>query len=157
VALCNIEDWGNYGTNNPFVHTPGDSIGAGFNDLGFSVECTKAEIAALALLAVPDETGIDELTQDRTVRSGFAIYPSIGKGLFTILFAETSATPENVMIHDATGRIVKNILLPVHDGGTISVAWNGTDNAGKKVPEGIYFVAASNGSSTQTEKLILIR
>jgi hypothetical protein len=155
LALCNIEDWSNYGTNNPFVHTPGDSIGAGFNDLGFSVECTRAEIAALALLAVPVDVGVDELTQDRSSSKGFIVRPSIGRAFFTILFA-AHVTPENIVIHDATGRMVKTIQVPVRD-GTVSVVWDGTDNTGKNVPEGIYFVAAGNGSATQTEKLVLIR
>ncbi|MEO0077234.1 MAG: M28 family peptidase [candidate division WOR-3 bacterium] len=50
VALCGIED---YPLNNPYYHTSGDSIGAGFNDLNFCTNTVKAGVACLASLANP--------------------------------------------------------------------------------------------------------
>ncbi|UCG29486.1 MAG: hypothetical protein JSV53_08170, partial [candidate division WOR-3 bacterium] len=158
LALCNIEDWTNYGTNNPFVHSTGDTIGAGFNDLAFCTEAIKAEIAALALLAVPTGTGIDELTKNQSGVAGLTIQPTIGNALFTISFTAQSGNGENLAIHDVTGRVVKNI--PVRSSGVgnvLSVKWNGTDNSGKELPNGIYFVRHDDGVSLQTAKLILMR
>jgi len=156
VALCNIEDW-DYGTNNPFVHTPGDSIGAGFNDLAFCTEATKAEIAALALLAVPTGTGIEELTKDQSGSTGMVIRPTIGNALFTISFTVQAASLEGLTIHDVAGRVVKNIPTQSSEiGNLLSVKWDGTDNSGKKLPGGIYFVRIADGLSTQTAKLILM-
>ncbi len=156
LALCNIEDWTGYGTNNPFVHTTGDTIGAGFNDLAFCTEAIKAEIAALALLAVPTGTGIEELTKGQSGNTPLIIRPTIGNALFTISAAQ-AANQEGLTIHDVTGRVVKNIPIQSSEiGNLLSVRWDGTDNSGKKLPGGIYFVRIADGSSTQTAKLILI-
>ena len=155
LALCNIEDWTNYGTNNPFVHTPGDSIGAGFNDLAFCTEATKAEIAALTLLAVPTGTGIEELTKDNYGITEITIRPTIGNAMFTISLNTQSVT--NMTIHDVTGRAVRHInIQPSVEGYQTSVIWDGTDNTGRALPGGIYFVR-HDGVSPQTAKLILMR
>lgn len=158
LALCNIEDWTNYGTNNPFIHSTGDSIGAGFNNLAFCTECTKAEIAALALLAVPVGTGVAEAPADWPGNVVLGIRPSVSKGLFAISLTGGSTALAGLRIHDVTGRVVKNIALPSSEiGGLLSVTWDGTDNAGHQLAAGIYFVAVDNGAATQTEKLILVR
>ncbi|UCC11767.1 MAG: M28 family peptidase, partial [candidate division WOR-3 bacterium] len=49
-GMCAIED--NWPVN-PYYHTPGDTIGSGFNNLPFCTEATRAEIAALCVLARP--------------------------------------------------------------------------------------------------------
>lgn len=49
-GMCGIED---YYPGNPYYHTAGDTIGAGFNNLPFCTEATRAEIAALCVLARP--------------------------------------------------------------------------------------------------------
>jgi hypothetical protein len=158
LALCNIEDWTNYSTNNPFVHSPGDTIGAGFNDLPFCTEVTKAEIAALALLAVPTGTGIEELTKDRSNVAGMVVRPTVGKALFTISFAGKSVNAQGLTIHDVSGRLVRSIgIQPSVDGYLTSVTWDGTDNEGRALPGGIYFVKLADVDSSQTAKLILMR
>lgn len=50
VGFCGIED---YWPGNPYYHTPGDSIGAGYNDNSFCAEVIKAGVAALATLGEP--------------------------------------------------------------------------------------------------------
>jgi hypothetical protein len=50
LAFCGIED---YWPTNPYYHTPGDSIGAGYNDNLFCTEVIKAGVAALATMGEP--------------------------------------------------------------------------------------------------------
>jgi len=155
LALCSIEDF--YVTN-PYYHTPGDTIGAGFNDLPFCTEVTKAEIAALALLAIPYGTGIDEFVEVESENARFTVRPSIGKNLFTVSLTTESSGPVDLRIHDVTGRVVKNISIQSSEiGHLLSVKWDGTNNAGKELPDGIYFVRIANGTSPQTAKLVLLR
>jgi hypothetical protein len=47
VGFCGIED---FWPTNPYYHTPGDSIGAGYNNNAFCTEVIKAGVAALATL-----------------------------------------------------------------------------------------------------------
>lgn len=49
-GICTIED---YWPTNPYYHLTGDTIGAGFNNIAFCTEVTRAEIAALSILAKP--------------------------------------------------------------------------------------------------------
>lgn len=50
LAFCGIED---YWPGNPYYHTPGDSIGAGYNNNAFCSEVIKAGVAALATMGEP--------------------------------------------------------------------------------------------------------
>jgi len=50
LAFCGIED---YWPVNPYYHTAGDSIGAGYNNNDFCTEVIRAGVAALATLGEP--------------------------------------------------------------------------------------------------------
>jgi len=50
LAFCGIED---FWPVNPWYHTPGDSIGAGYNNNEFCTEVTRAGVAGLATLSHP--------------------------------------------------------------------------------------------------------
>ncbi len=155
LALCNIED---FWVTNPYYHTPGDTIGAGYNDHTFCTEVTKAEIAALALLAIPYSTGIQELTDANTDNMQLAVWPTVGKNLFTISLTAGSTEPMRVRIYDVTGRTVRNIAIPSSDiANRSSVKWNGTDEKGNDLPGGVYFVHYEGDRIGHTAKLVLLR
>ncbi len=50
----------NLNLSNPYYHTPGDTIGAGFNDLNFVTKVIKASLATVASLSEPYPVGIKE-------------------------------------------------------------------------------------------------
>ncbi len=50
LAFCGIED---FWPGNPYYHTPGDSIGAGYNSNEFCTQVTRAGVAGLATLGQP--------------------------------------------------------------------------------------------------------
>jgi hypothetical protein len=61
-------------------------------------------------------------------------------------------------IYDASGRLVKNILLPTtYYLMPIAVLWNGTDNFDRKLPSGVYFVKLVMAGGYATEKVLLVR
>ncbi|MCK4940890.1 M28 family peptidase [candidate division WOR-3 bacterium] len=156
LALCNIDD---FPVTNSFIHTPGDTIGAGYNDNPFHTEATRAEIAALALLASPVGTGVAEYPKTTPQITRLTVHPNISNTYFTInLTANEAAGSIYLKIFDATGRMVKNILprsSVIAD--RLSATWDGTDNAGRKLPEGIYFLELGDTRSTPPVKLILLR
>lgn len=155
LALCNIED---FWVQNPHYHTPGDTIGSGYNDNALCTEVTKAEIAALALLAVPYSTGIQEFEGIVADESRLTVWPTIGKNHFTISYTNAYTGKVDLTIHDVTGRVVRNLAMPSSDiGHQLSVKWNGTDNTGKNLPEGVYFVQSLADGPTSKAKLVLLR
>ncbi|MCX6844899.1 MAG: M28 family peptidase [candidate division WOR-3 bacterium] len=50
LAFCGIED---FWPGNPYYHTPGDSIGAGYNNNAFCTNVIRAGVAALATMGEP--------------------------------------------------------------------------------------------------------
>jgi hypothetical protein len=70
--------------------------------------------------------------------------------------SNTRITSSKLKIYDATGRLVKSFTLsPMpHAQG---IMWNGTDDAGCRLPAGIYFVQLEAGDLIKTEKVILLK
>lgn len=61
-------------------------------------------------------------------------------------------------IYDATGSVVKNFsLLTAYPLLPTTVFWDGTDNSGFRLPEGVYFVRLESESEALTEKVVLIK
>ncbi len=59
-------------------------------------------------------------------------------------------------IFDATGRVVKNFDLSSANSQHSSVSWYGDDNAGRKLPAGVYFVQLDTEAHASAHKVILI-
>jgi hypothetical protein len=155
LAICNIED---FWVQNPHYHTPGDTIGAGYNDHAFCTEVTKAQIAALALLAIPYETGIEVFEKVGSEPTHLTVRPTIGRRPFTISLTPGSAGPIDLRVHDVTGRLVRNMSVQSSEGSNrLSIIWDGTDNAGKELPGGVYFAQADDDRTVQTIKLVMFR
>ena len=60
-------------------------------------------------------------------------------------------------IYDVTGRLVKSLVSGRKTPGTYSVSWDGTDDASRKLPSGIYFVSFKSAAFSSTSKMLLIR
>ncbi len=152
AALLGIED---YGVTNPWYHSPGDTIGSGYNDNAFCTEVIKAHVAAVAIMAVPYDVGTEEATKVKRVIPKLSIYPTVHSSHFTIAF---DGPNPSIAIYDATGRLVKNFNLKSEISNLQSaVSWRGVDNTGQKLPSGVYFVRAESKDFRAVEKLVLVR
>lgn len=61
-------------------------------------------------------------------------------------------------IYDVTGRLVKNFSLPTaYASVPIVISWDGQDNCGKKLLNGVYFLKFKAGDYIETKKLLLVR
>lgn len=61
-------------------------------------------------------------------------------------------------IYDVSGRLVKSFNLESNiqnQGSTIS--WHGDDDAGRKLPSGVYFITLQAGDYRTAEKVLIIR
>ncbi len=165
VALLNAED---YWLQNPYYHQPGDTIGAGYNNNDFCTEVIKAQVAALSLMAIPYDTGIEEDVVVAANNTLLRVSPTIGNAHFTIFFEiDNPDYHATLNIYNVTGRLVRQLDYTISHANTHAqshepkapkhITWDGTDNFNRKLPAGIYFIQLQDNESKKTEKLILLK
>jgi uncharacterized delta-60 repeat protein len=72
-------------------------------------------------------------------------------------YALPDRTQVVLAVYDITGKRVKTLVAGFEDAGYKSIRWNGRDNAGKLVPNGLYFVRLETPKYLATRKLVLTR
>jgi photosystem II stability/assembly factor-like uncharacterized protein len=114
--------------------------------------------------------GIEELTTDISTSITLSISPNPFKQETQIRYTiqDTGSIEElrnsdfemrkpSIRIYDATGRLVKSFNLESRiENHESSFVWNGTDDHGKRMPAGIYFVELSTTDHTVCDKIVLL-
>jgi hypothetical protein len=85
------------------------------------------------------------------------VTPSPFRGLTTIRWQMSQAGNAELKVIDASGRVVRTIASGNREAGTYTVSWNGTDNAGKSLSRGVYFVRLAAPGQTVKVKTVLTR
>jgi hypothetical protein len=62
-----------------------------------------------------------------------------------------------LQVHDLTGRVVRTLCASSMKRGVYSVTWNGADDHGRSLANGVYFVRLTAGDYRATEKVVLQR
>ncbi|MCA9729125.1 MAG: T9SS type A sorting domain-containing protein, partial [Candidatus Eisenbacteria bacterium] len=75
----------------------------------------------------------------------------------TLEYAVPADGPAKLVIYDATGRAVRTLVDGPVPAGAWTATWNGDDDAGERLPSGIYFARLEAGSQRRTAKLTRIR
>jgi hypothetical protein len=71
--------------------------------------------------------------------------------------AGTSGSAGSVLVFDARGRTVRLLRPSLADDGAVRVVWDGRDARGREVASGVYFVRWSDGGSTASGKVIVMK
>ncbi len=71
--------------------------------------------------------------------------------------AQTGTVRTAVTIHDPTGRQVSVLYDSVVPVGEYSVAWDGTDAAGRELPSGSYFYRIQAGFHSEVGRMALVK
>jgi len=131
-----------------------------------------SQTSELASLESTDKTNkaLEDLSKSMAASSGLSAISAIGKTAdigsdtialtkdndanFEIYFPKDIASGD-ITITDADGRVVKTVPATQGDAGVYSYNWDGRDNDGNRVDEGIYHVSASyrdaEGENLQTQ------
>ncbi len=101
LAFCGIED---FWPVNPYYHTPGDSIGAGYNNNEFCTQVTRAGVAGLALLGgpVPANRPLLGLLSVQVIDFGGNNFPDPGESVAVYLILKNFGT---VTAHNVYARL----------------------------------------------------
>ncbi len=60
-------------------------------------------------------------------------------------------------IYDISGRLVRDLSLPTAQSPRPTVVWDGTDQSGRQVSAGVYFIRAECGDQRRTAKIIRLQ
>jgi hypothetical protein len=106
-------------------------------------------------------TGIDEHNRSVFNHANFElrVYPVPFSDKVNVEFnAPNTAQSSELRIYDATGRLVKSLNLQYNIAHhTRRTSWDGTDQANRRMPNGVYFMEVHALGNDLIEKLILIR
>ncbi len=103
-------------------------------------------------------TGIEE---EESSRPEYAlpflkVYPNPFSELTNVSFSTgLGAQDVALKIYDATGRLVRDFSLPTaYSLLPTTISWDGTDDAGRKLPAGVYFIELKARDRAVTEKIV---
>ncbi|MBN2465471.1 M28 family peptidase [candidate division WOR-3 bacterium] len=152
LAFCGIED---FWPTNPYYHTPGDSVGGGYNNNDFCTEVIKAGVAALATLGEPVVTDIrsDELLADRLdAAPRLALEQNPAGGNIRIRYSLPRASRVRLEVYNRSGREMATLVSNSQAAGTYAATWDA-----RNVPAGIYFLRLAALDCRQSVKAVVSR
>jgi len=85
------------------------------------------------------------------------VYPNPFNPSTTIAYAVPARGRVDLRIYNVRGELVRVLVDGEQEMGTYEAEWNGDDQAGRRVPSGIYFSEVRTTSGTLVEKLALIK
>ena len=86
-----------------------------------------------------------------------ACVPNPSAPVSRIMYEVAQPTRVRIEVYDAAGRIVRTLVNSRALAGRGTVVWNGTDRAGRALPDGVYFCKLLADSKSFTQKLVLQR
>lgn len=113
----------------------------------------------------PDGTIFDSLIIDKTIGiqemqghspGEMSIDPNPFSQQISIrVYAGVKTDLKELKIYDITGTVIKDLARMIHDSKP-AIIWDGTDNNGKPVTSGVYYVAYSDASGHHAHKVVKI-
>jgi hypothetical protein len=103
-----------------------------------------------------DAPGVDERGRPRHERAGLTVGPSIVRAGATIRAERVPGTSYALVLYDAVGSRVRTLRTRASS-GTATVTWNGEDDSGHRLPEGIYYCRLGDAANSTVRKVVLTR
>ena len=84
------------------------------------------------------------------------------RGMLTVSFASVSgagggAGQTEVGLYDVSGRLVRWIARGSYPAGIHTALWDGSNEDGRPVPAGVYFLRLTTGREQETKKVTVVR
>ncbi len=103
------------------------------------------------------ETGENPTPNIPQVTELKSIYPNPFNPSANISFGLAKSSDVEFKIYNSRGQMVRNMALGVKDAGTWNLVWNGTDNNGRAVPTGIYYIQMQAGKDSFIRKAVMMK
>jgi hypothetical protein len=104
------------------------------------------------------ETGVEEGKLALMSKNYLTVSPNPTSDVTNIKYQVSDNADVNLEIYDVSGKLVRSFDLETSIVNRESaLSWRGDDNAGRRVPGGVYFIKFKAGDYRTTTKLLLIR
>ena len=114
----------------------------------------------VAWIAGATSTGVDDEIVDRTLPRRLALHapvPNPFNPRTEISFDLPRDETIRVELYDARGRQVRTLVEGRREAGTHRFTWDGTDDQGRGVSSGVYYVRLLTSTEKQVRKAVLVR
>jgi endoglucanase len=85
---------------------------------------------------------------------GLTLMPNPMKGSTTVSCYLPKSGPTRISVYSISGQKIKDIINKTLPEGAFTILWDGNDDKGNKVPEGIYICRLSTNNTSKNVKLI---
>jgi hypothetical protein len=139
---------GKAGSRTPYYHTCSDAA----NTLNYAYleVCTKTALGAIAILAglIPDEPPRFALRQN---------YPNPFNTWTVLSYSLEAPANVEIVVYDVSGRRVALIERSSREQGDHRRVWRGTDDGGRRLASGVYFLRLRAGEAEAVRKIVILR
>lgn len=107
-------------------------------------------------LSYASTTGINEHGEAKNEEVRLGVYPNPFSQRVAIRYYFHAGYERSLKIYDLSGRLVRTFLIPKQRQSTTKILWDGRDEKGKRVRNGVYFIRLRVGEKVRTKKLVLL-
>ncbi len=159
VVECDSPDWTLLSVTDTFFLEEGDTVGVFIDGGGCFGGPGTAYIDLVETEIVT--TGVEEATPnspsgDSHVRV-HCIQPNPFRESTCIQYELSRSSMVNIAVYSLLGREMVTLTYDERPAGRHTVPWNATNDSGRRVPSGTYFVKIDAGEYTTTRKLVVVR
>ena len=80
--------------------------------------------------------------------------PMVNNTSFTFGIVEDAEV--TIEVHNVAGQLIKTLISGNYEAGEYTVKWNGADNSGRPVKQGVYYYTLKAGNFVDSKKLIIV-
>lgn len=111
----------------------------------------------VCLLKLEPDVGTEENEPSQETFVLFEPEPNPFARQTSIRYQLPKASEVRIAIYDPLGRKVRTLFNSPQDAGTHTLTWNGTDEEGRKLSSGLYFIRLATPEFSRTAKVIIVR
>ena len=141
-------------------------LGSGESSVSISIKRMDVSFGVLRLVVYEGEIEEEEMiaygyggVQGEEGGLKYDFYPLLNP-VFTdvgIVYSLPKACVVNILVYDASGRLVRRIEQRERSPGIYRVVWDRKDEYGRRVSKGIYFIRLETEDYKKTQKIVIIK
>jgi uncharacterized delta-60 repeat protein len=124
-----------------------------------SSESVDGDPDYLTVKYLPSGTGVEDIPHSKLLipNSKLTVHPNPFQRITKIRWQMNDTRPQ-IKIYNATGRLVRNLIpLSVVGYQPSTVSWDGSDDAGKRVPSGVYYIRLITQNTSTVARVVYTR